>query len=442
MKNTRTQLSAATVVFSAFTFLLFLLSQSAQRAYGMDNTLEPVGQARTIYIKGWRLGEDSSSGRPLKMPFEEWYDLEKGRYRKEWTQFRNGKKTKGFEVCDGQYIMDEGFYKMPGDRELTLTISFARVDPNSRRDVTGLNAFKRLRRIDGFKRVGDEVIGGVRYEIWQGEYDMGFGDEIRPVRECAWLCPETDNVGRTRFLEKKNDQWTIVYEQTQIDRDIVLPEGLFLTDSLPGYEIKTSKEEAKVRKDRSFEDWDIYEFIHGSAQLDYRVKMVFSLKEGPLLACWQGVDGMESRDQSRYFENLRAGGDLPDLPVQVFALKPRPNVRDVVFTGYHLAHTVKETERGRRWYEWSLYVPDKAPPEPDTLFGYEVYYRRNVERASSVRISVKQVMIKEAPAIRTEADFDAKVLKAMAELSDNGTIPEQVTYENVLQIAKRLQGSR
>ncbi len=43
--------------------------------------------------------------------------------------------------------------------------------------------------------------------------------------------------------------------------------------------------------------------------------------------------------------------------------------------------------------------------------------------------------------IETEEDFDKWILGAMAELSDDGKSPENVTYKNVLQLTKRLRGS-
>jgi hypothetical protein len=173
----------------------------------------------------------------------------------------------------------------------------------------------------------------------------------------------------------------------------------------------------------------------------YRVRTVFALPGGSLLVCWQGVDNMESRDQSAYFENLQVGGAPPKLPAEVFALSPEPNTRDVLFVGFHLAHTEKETELGRRWYEWSLFVPNREPPDPDVVLNYRIHYRLNIERTDHNEISARQTATDDPQRIATEADFEAKVLKAMAERSDNGVIPEHVTYANVLQLARRLRAS-
>ena len=173
--------------------------------------------------------------------------------------------------------------------------------------------------------------------------------------------------------------------------------------------------------------------------MSYGVRAVFVLKGGSVLACWQSVDNLESRDQSKYFENLQPGGDLPKLPVEVFALSPEPNVRDVMFVGFHLAHTEKETELGRRWYEWSLYIPDKEPPKPDAVMHYRIHSRLNVERTHSNEYSSMQTATNDHQTIETKADFEIKVLKAMADRSDDGSIPEHITYENIMRVAKQLQ---
>ena len=187
---------------------------------------------------------------------------------------------------------------------------------------------------------------------------------------------------------------------------------------------------------------DIYKYTeYDYAPLMYVVRAVFALEGGCLLACWQGVDNLEPRDQSKYFTGLEVAGELPKLPVEVFAFSPEPNIRDVMFLGFHLAHTERQTELGRRWYEWSLLVPDKEPPGPDTVFNYRIHYRLNVERDDSNKISVSQTAASNPEAVESEADFESKVLKAMAERSDDGSIPEHVTYETVMRLAEQLKAS-
>jgi hypothetical protein len=305
-----------------------------------------------------------------------------------------------------------------------------------------LDCYKQLRQVEGFNVAGEETINGQRYEIWQGEFDHGVGGNIQRVRFEVWLSPATGKVGRTRWQNKQEDQWVTTYERTLIERDVPLPEGLFVTEPRPGHEIKTSKEEATIPHRVPFLEEDLYEDTKFRyASLNYRVRIAFALNDGSLLACWQAVDGLESHDQSKYFVDLQTGADLPKLPVEVFALSPAPNVRDVLFVGFHLAHTEKDTELGRRWYEWSLYVPDREPPKPEAVMNYHIHYRLNVDRTEAISIRSSQTSTPDPQKIETQADFEAKVLRAMAERSDDGAIPEHVTYENVMWLAEQLRAS-
>jgi hypothetical protein len=394
-----------------------------------------------MHIQGWRLDQRDSSGQPLKLPFEQWYDFENGRYRRESTSNRDGEIVNSLTVCDGEYVMRESAYKPVGEPWHDV-VNFERVDPNAKSDGTMLDHYKQLRRVEGFSKAGEEIINGQRYDIWQGEFDSGVADYVKRVRFEVWLCPATGTVGRTRWWIRQKDQWVTTYERTLIVRDVPLPEGLFVTEPTPGIEIGTSKEEATIPDRVPFIEEDLYEDTKFRyASLNYRVRMAFALNDGSLLACWQGVDGLESHDQSKYFADLQTGADLPKLPVEVFALSPVPNVRDVIFAGFHLAHTEKETEQGRRWYEWSLYVPDREPPQPEAVMNYRIHYRLNVERTEAIEIRSRQTSTPDPQRIETQADFETKVLQAMAQRTDDGAIPEHVTYENVLWLAEQLRAA-
>lgn len=441
MKSNTTKLATAALVVLTTALGISLLNRSTQPVYGMTEALELIAEARTMHIQGWRLDQRNSSGQPLKLPFEQWYDFENGCYRWESTNNRDDEIVNSLTVCDGEYVMRESAYKPVGEAWHDV-VNFERVDPNAKRDGTMLDHYRQLRQVEGFTKAGEEIIDAERYEIWQGEFDSGVADFVKRVRFEVWLSPATGKVGRTRWWTKQEDQWVTTYERTLIERDVPLPEGLFVTEPTPGVEIKTSKAEATIPDRVSFLEEDLYadtQFRYAS--LNYRVRMVFALNDGSLLACWQAVDGLESHDQSKYFVDLRTGGDLPKLPVEVFALSPAPNVRDVLFVGFHLAHTEAETEQGRRWYEWSLYVPDREPPQPEAVMNYHIHYRLNVDRTESIEIRYRQTSTPDPQKIETQADFEAKVLEAMAARSDDGWFPEHVTYESVLRIAERLRAS-
>lgn len=441
MKSPITKLAAAAMIILIVVFGMTFLDKSTAPAYGMNDALDLLRQAKTLHIQGWRVTRHGTPPQELKLPFESWYDLENGRYRSNYSNRSLGGNEidHGSRICDGEYIMSEGRYKPTGDR-VHKTINFEKVDPAKKINIKWLDWYRKLLQIEGFHKIGQDVIGGERFDIWEGEYNSGVGDNIDRVRLQTWLSPATAQVGRSKTWRKKDsEEWIQVNEYTTIERNVSLPEGIFKTEPPAGYEIKTAKEDATVRIRQKR---DIYKHTKfGYAPLSYWVEPVFHLKDGSLLACWESVDAKESRDQSGYFQGLRIGGDLPKLPTEIFALSPEPNVRDMQFIGYHLAFTQKETEKGKRWYEWSLYIPDKEPPPVNAVLNYRIHHRLNVNRTKDIENSVKQIAVDDPQEIRIEEDFNTFVLGAMAERSDDGKAPENVTYENVLILAEQIRES-
>ncbi len=438
MKSPFTKLAAAVVIIIAVLTITFL-DKSATPAYGMSDMLELISKAKTLHIRGWYVGRYGSPPKEIKLPFEHWYDLENGCYRKDYSgiSLDKSKIDHYSTICDGEYIMSEGRYQPIGDR-IHKTIDFEKIGP-SKNNIKWLEWYGRLRQIEGFYKIGQDIINGEKYDIWEGEFNRGV-KHITRVRLQTWLSPTTAQVGRSKTWQKKdNEDWIQVNEYTIFERNVSLPEGIFKTEPPAGHEIKTAKEDATIRV---WQERDIYEGTQFNyAPLMYWVEPVFLLKDGSFLACWQSVDAKESRDQSKYFQNLQTGGDLPKLPTEVFALSPEPNVRDMQFIGYHLAFTQKETEKGRRWYEWSLYVPDKEPPPLSAVLDYRIHCRLNIKRTKNIGNSVNQVAISKPKKIETEEDFNTFVLGAMAELSDDGKAPQGVTYEGVLELTRQIRKS-
>jgi hypothetical protein len=260
----------------------------------------------------------------------------------------------------------------------------------------------------------------------------------------VWLSPATARLGAIKVWEQQpGGGWSQVVEYTRFERDLPLAAELFRTEPpAAGYEIKNSKETAAIPVRRGPLDKDIYENTEFAyASLNYWVAPVFALRDGTLLAGYQSVDAKESRDQSRYFQGLQAGGPLAKLPVEVYALAPEPNTRNVTFFGFHLAYTQKQTPKGPRWFEWVLYVPKGEPPQPEAVLLYRIQYKLNVQRTEDIDISVKQTATPDPQKIETQEDFDRLVLGAMAERSDEALPPAQVTYAGVLQMAQQIRAS-
>ncbi len=73
------------------------------------------------------------------------------------------------------------------------------------------------------------------------------------------------------------------------------------------------------------------------------------------------------------------------------------------------------------------------------MLGYSLVHRYNPENRvinAKISISTTATLI-----IDNAEDFDTFVLGAMAELSDDGRVPEELSYENVLQLAQQIRNS-
>jgi hypothetical protein len=443
MHSRTAKMTAAAIVVLVAVLGVYLLEKSSTPVYGMTEVLELIDQAKTLHIQGWRIGRRSSPPEDVRLPFEYWYDLENGRHRLEYTNLNtDGTVRSDFEVCDGQYIMRSNLGRQPVGQKAPRIIEFEKVDPNRKTIVPWLNERRQLRRVEGFSRIGQETLGGERFDLWQGEYTSGVGDHVARLRLQVWLSPVTAAVGAVKqWKEQEENRWKQNLEYTRFERNVPLPTELFVTEPpARGYEIQNSKETAVVPTRRNWFEEDLYEDTRFRyASLNYRLWPAFVLPDGSLLAGYRSVDGLESRDQSKYFQGLLMGGPLAKLPVEVYALSPEPNTRNVLFIGFHLAYTQKGTGEDRRWFEWILYVPNGEPPKPEAVYYYRIQYRVNVQRTEDAEIRNKQVALPDPQKIETEADFDRLVLGAMAERNDGASAPEQVTYASVLQMAQQIR---
>lgn len=104
-----------------------------------------------------------------------------------------------------------------------------------------------------------------------------------------------------------------------------------------------------------------------------------------------------------------------------------------LYAGYHLAFTRKQG----RFVEWGLYVPNGPLPADVQATGYEMLYRWNQEFARN--FVFHHMTVKPEFTIETAEEFDEWVLGAMAELADDGTAPENLTYQKVIDLAQQIR---
>jgi hypothetical protein len=376
-----------------------------------------------------------NGGETAKLELEYWFDVENGRYRlytPGGIDKDTGEPRYYTTVSDGQYIMGET-YNRPVKGKPWKSISFTRLSPFKARLETYKHSYEVLMRmfgidqIEGSAKVGQEEIDGTMFDIWQSEFYLING---RGVKIRTWLAPDSGDIGRVLFWEKKrkdDPNWRLVLDFHTIELDVVPPLGIFDTEPLAGYKLDNTKETARTstlgiaRQRAMIEDYELH--IH----------IGFTLNDGSVIIGWSCSEKTRS-SQADLFENLAPGRRLPKLAAKIEGLTLIPQELSINYMGRHLAYTQKDGN----FYEWSLYVPDSKPPSRSSLVAYELSVKYKVDKD---RFGTRPGNLSEDIVIDSSYDFDTWVLGAMAELSDDGKAPEHVTYEDVLRLASQIRNS-
>ncbi len=434
MKNRITKLAAAAVIIIGIFLGLEFFGRPGTTGvvYGMTDLPRLIKEAKTIHIKGCTY--DPKDVEQTKLEVEYWFDIENGRYRlyKPGNVDKDtGRANYYTTVCDGQYVMSEGYVK-PVHGEPWKTIGFVKLSPYQAR----LQAYKNshsvlmrtfgLDRITGSLKVGREEINGIAFDIWQNEFYSADG---RGTKIQAWICPASAEIGRGLCWNKKTNDpnWILRFVLDEVELDVILPAGIFNTEPPNGYRLENTKETAYpstlgVAVRRSMvEDYELHRHIG------------FTLNNDSVVLAWSCPE-KASKSQADLFEGLVPGGALPDLAAEIEGLTTIPKEPSINYTGYHLAYTQKEGN----FYEWSIYIPNHEPPSRTSFVGYalQVKYGADVSRFGS-----RPGNLNDDLHINSSYDFNVWVLGAMAELSDEGKAPEGITYEGVLELAQEIRES-
>jgi hypothetical protein len=430
--NRFTKFAVAAVLIAVVALSITILDKSATPAYGITDMPELFNKARTIHIQGRvyfprHTMPDGQEISPVET--EQWIDLENGRVRFTTCGLTSNrddiKITVGETISDGQFKLallhtDKRaiFFKMSEYQQMLEK-------RHALEQMLG-QIFGDVDRLDSFVKIGKEEIDGVEYDIWEGEVTHSVTKDITLYK--YWLSPSTGESNRIQAWVKQNDgEYKLQYEYNRIERDVTIPDGIFSTDVPQGYESQNTKETAILL------ELDDGGSVHcGSLTLDSRI--TFTLSDGSVILGWYSLDRESETSQEDLFENLEFGGSLPKLPVEIWGLRPSGWTGDMTYVGWHLAYT----QKGDQFIEWSLYVPEGSPPARNETLGYDVLYRFNLEEEPKWRIGYT---LDYGIEIKSEEDFDIWVLGAIAELSDDGKVPDEVGYEGVLQLAERTRES-
>lgn len=444
--------TAAAIIIIVFTGMYYFSGSidGTTPAYGITDVPKILRQACTIHIKGWRCANvqlglfDPNVMRPgreeTRALWEYWVDMETGHMK--YTQPGNA-------VIEGNEV-SASVYTTVYDGEFIMTVN------NDRKEVwfTKLTPYQQLLRkrknsfailqsmlltIDSlkfFNKTNREKIGGQIFDIW--EADLGapsWGGSHLRIK--TWISPRNGHLGKVEVWRKEEGyiNWYKHTELSQIEYDVALPSVIFATEVPLGYTSGNTKETANVP--RLFQNRNRISVKTDQYITSYAC---FTFNDGSVILGWSCTTGWPENSwesdsyQEAIFKDLSAGGELPKLPVEFYAVSPIGDDHGVQYHGRHLTYTRKENIL----HEWGLYVPERQLDKYYGRLGYNLFYRSNrkdLNRKGALTLGETGDI-----QIEKKRDFDLFVLGAMAELSDDGKAPENITYERVLRLAEQIRG--
>jgi len=436
MRSRIAKLAAAAAIILILTVPMFLLDKSATPAYGVTDLPGLFQQANVIHIRGLQYFEGHRMPDGSKIPpvqIDNWIDLENGRSHCTGASLSINKDdvkvTISEVISDGQYRLclnhterNATFFKTSDYQQMLSAYRIARA-------IRG-QIFADIEQLQAFEKTSTEQINKETFDIWQGEIKSSIPEYADRLK--FWLSPNTGKLGRLQMFSKGEDnRWDLDYDYSNIDYNVEIPDVVFSMAIPKDYTLKNTIETAIATELGGGGGVG-----YGDTQYSLRANTIigFVMSDGCIIAGWYSVDDSSEIPQEEYFTDLEFGGSLPQLPVEIYALKPTVKTSDVTYTGYHLIHTRKAD----KIIEWGLYVPDGTPPVSISQLGCYVLYRFNLDPEPKWRLGLN---VDCSLLIENASDFDAWVLGAMAELSDDGSAPEDLTYERVTQLAQMIRRS-
>jgi hypothetical protein len=431
MKRPITKLAAAVVIIIAVG-LSIIVVESVTPVYGIADLPELLLSAKTLHVRAWSyFPENAGPGQvQRRVALESWFDLENGRSRTMSAGYNNVPMDISLnlmeKVFDGQYKMTVNHTeKLVNFEKLTPFQQELYAHQNIRDFVSQMLADPE--RLDEFNRTGEEVIDGIWYDIWEGEAEHPVWHHTWKVK--SWIAPDTGELAHAGIWTKRGSgQWSRSYEVEKVQRNVNIPTGVFATEPPAGYEFLDTKETAQIPELNL--GLTCYQ---KRATLKIGTKICFTMPDGSVILAWRSEDSESDVSQAEVFENLRAGGTLPKVPIEIYALKSIGGGDTISYDGRHLCYTI----RNGKFYEWSIYVPAQHASARSDFLGYQTIPRFNPPQDRALF----SLPVYDDLQVEDEKQFNKWVLGAMAELSDDGQAPENIAYESVIQLVGQIRES-
>lgn len=422
MKSKTAKLSTAAVVLLAVG--LFFANINDTVVYAMSDVPALVRQAKSLHLKGMQYFPENNSSQSAQIEY--WIDMKNNRWRMLSPSYiADGKELTVYpteQVYNGSGTMMIVDY----DKEQVVYFKLSSLQQalQQRRQVRyySTTAFGTSVMFDHYQVVGHETIDGISYEIWEAivRQHSTFSSKTN-----TWLDPRTGNLLKAKtWILSPGGVWQLKSDIEVIERDVELSGAIFSLKAPSGYTATCTVETAQAMPMGSRTIGMNTHILSGH--------LLFALPDGSLIACWSSKDESSSDSQQVLFSNLQPGGDLPELPYKVHAIKALLGEQEYVFTGCHLA----STEKGGEYYEWGLYVANTDIPLE------RLQYRSfllDYQTTDAVKYKGGKLWSRIRAVIETEDDFNDLILAAMAEFSDQGAAAT-LSLEEVLSLASRKRG--
>jgi hypothetical protein len=453
--------AAASIIVAIFFGIKFFAFDGTAVVYAITDAPEVLKKADIIHIKMQSYPEDVNCGNGRKISlspstYEFWYDMEKG-----WSRAKSiGHYVDSYNctyeerpserVFDGQYLLEI-------DHD-TKEVKYFLLSPFCRQ----LNTHNFLKEIN-FYLFGDlsqlkntiiidqQNINGQEYDIWQGEI-INHKTGMKEIWKY-WIRPDTGELGRIQtWSPEDNGLWRLSSEVMEIEYDMNISSDMFETVPPVDYTMVNIKETATVRQLEYQSNLLRAESAtcNGEFWIWASRKIGFTLEDGSVILGWSSASSNQGVPQGDVFKVLAPGGPLPELPWEISNITAICFDGEVKYTGRHLAYTSKNNE----FFEWGIYVPISKQPESSEVVRYCIPYHLNVkvprpedyncpefEMVDLGDLESKEDFMSDDIPVESVEDFNKWILGAMAELSENGKAPENITYERVLRLAEQIRES-
>jgi hypothetical protein len=460
-KMTRHAAVAAAVIIAVFLGIgYFSRFDGTTVAYAITDAPGVLQKARIIHIKGMSYEEAiCKNGKRISLSpavFEFWYDIENGRNRTKSVGHSIDSYNCTYEerfsesIFDGQYTLEIDHHTK--EAEYFLLSPFCKqIAKHLFSNDVNFYLFGDLFQLRNSIIIDRELIDNIEYDVWQGEIinrETGTQEIWK-----YWVSPDTGKLGRTQTWRREDDSfWKLSSEIVKIEYNIDVSDEMFEAMPPAGYKLVNTKETAQVQylDDQEQGIKADATTCNGEFWIWIDEKIGFTLDNGSVILGWSSSSSNLKVPQSEIFDALYPGGPLPKLPMEISNLKATSYEGEILYTGRHLAYTKK----GDGFYEWSIYVPVTKPKTRSEIIRYSAPCNLNVDLPGPDDYNCPEYSMVDLDGLKSAdlfmfddiliesaEDFNKWVLGAMAELSDQGTAPQGLTYESVLDLTEQIRES-